>query len=99
MINAAFNVGAIAGAKRARDSQNETIQFCRHTPETKPDVRGRIYIESNKDMSVEPSMSLRGAEIRFRSSTEVNKLIDNLIRLRDDMCKKEAAVTHDFKCR
>lgn len=97
MINAAFNVAAIAGARRARDSQNETIQFCHYTPETTPDVRGYIYIESNKDMSVEPSMSLRGAEIRFRSSAEVNKLIDKLIRLRDDMYKKEEAVNQNYE--
>lgn len=97
MINAAFNVGAIAGAKRARESSGDSYYFGNYTPEPKPKVMGCITIESDPLMSVKPSMVVDGAEVKFRSVIAVNKLIDKLIRLRDDMYKKEAGVKHNFQ--
>lgn len=98
MINAAFNVGAIAGAKAARESSREPISFGNYTREYKPKVTGYITIESDEYTSVQPSLSVVGFDVKFSSVIAVNKLIDKLTRLRDDMIKAErGSVAHDFQ--
>lgn len=97
MINAALNVGAIAGANAAKRSSSESICFGNHTRECRSKVMGSITIESSPLISVHPSMVVDGVEVKFRSVVEVNKLIEKLTRLMDDMVKKETGVKHEFQ--
>ena len=84
-----FNVGAIAGAHASKNSQ-----WCvpvypeRYFPEIRPKVVGMVAVESSPYLSVEPSLSRNGVELRFYSIHEVNKLIEKLTCLRDDMIEK-----------
>lgn len=84
-----FNVGAIAGAHAAKNSQWGVPGYPeRYFPEIIPKIVGMVAVESSPYLNVEPSLSVDGVELRFYDIHEINKLIEKLTCLRDDMIKK-----------
>lgn len=91
MVPVVFNVGAIAGAAAAkRNSMTEQTIYIHREPERVPDdVGGMVTIREDSNISISQDPFKPGVCIRFRGSEVVNRLIEDLTRLRDEMLQKE----------
>lgn len=87
-----FNVGAISGAHAAKRHATPMRlgEFERYKPEPRFRVAGMISVRSGVGIRVNPSLDVDGVELRFEDTHALNKLIEQLTRLRDDMVSKES---------